>query len=241
MAEELKDKLALRIEQRRKQAEEAAKLKTEQQATPSPLAAPAAPTTEAAASTSTAPVPPAAVESPVQFPTETTPRPAAQFPSETKELSPETAAVKKAIDDGVNPVVVARMLGAIIAGGTRRKDLFGQIGKSEAWLSKRLGLLDAPKDIQRLIEAGELSESEYYDNRANVKAGVVGRGQSLHYKRMPTITINYEAALALASILQNIATTTGTAPIRLDAKPTKKDLTSILNQRAGEMSGMLKK
>jgi hypothetical protein len=91
--------------------------------------------------------------------------------------------------------------------------------------------------MQRLIEAGQLSESEYYDNRQNVKAGMRGRGESLQYQRMPTVTINIEAAHAIASILKNLAEQQGAAPIRFDANTSKKDLTSILNLRAGELRG----
>jgi hypothetical protein len=119
----------------------------------------------------------------------------------------------------------------------QRRDLINQISKSEGWLSKRLGLLNAPKDIQRLIEAGQLAESEYHDNRQNVKAGMRGRGESLQYQRMPTVTINIEAARALTEILKDLAEQQGAAPIRFDANTSKKDLTSILNLRAGELRG----
>lgn len=162
-------------------------------------------------------------------------------PEPSKDVDPAITAAINAIAAGDNPFNIARMLTAILAGEVTRKELIVHLGKSDAWLSKRLGLLNAPKDIQRLIEEGELSESEYYDNRQNINAGIQGRGESLRYQRMPTVTISIEAAKALASILQDLATQLGAAPIRFDDKSNKKDITGILNQRAGELRGILKK
>jgi hypothetical protein len=209
MAEEIQDKLAQRIEARRK----AARLETE--------AGPAAPVVAATDAT--------VAQDQEQFPSETASKP--------NETTPEIAKAINAIVSGANPLVVARLLSAVLATGMKRRELIDKIGKSEGWLSKRLGLLNAPKDMQRLIEAGQLSESEYYDNRQNVKAGMRGRGESLQYQRMPTVTINIEAAHAIASILKNLAEQQGAAPIRFDANTSKKDLTSILNLRAGELRG----
>ena len=162
-------------------------------------------------------------------------------PEPNKEFDPAISEAINAIVAGDNPLKIARMLTAILAGEVKRKELIVHLGKSDAWLSKRLGLLNAPKDIQRLIEAGELTESEYYDNRQNIKAGIRGSGDTLRYQRMPTVTISIEAARAVASILQDLATQLGAAPIRFDEKSNKKDITGILNQRAGEIRGMLKK
>ena len=162
-------------------------------------------------------------------------------PEPNKEFDPAISEAINAIVAGDNPLKIARMLTAILAGEVKRKELIVHLGKSDAWLSKRLGLLNAPKDIQRLIEAGELTESEYYDNRQNIKAGIRGSGNTLCYQRMPTVTISIEAARAVASILQDLATQLGAAPIRFDEKSNKKDITGILNQRAGEIRGMLKK
>ena len=212
MAEEIPDKLVQRIEARRK----AARLETE--------AVPALPV-EAATDATVA-------QDKEQFLTETASKP--------NETIPEIAEAINAIASGANPLVVARLLSAVLATGMKRRELIDKIRKSEGWLSKRLGLLNASKDIQHLIEAGRLSESEYHDNRQNVKAGIRGRGESLLYKRMPTVTISIEAARALASILKDLATQQGAAPIRLDADTSKKDLTSILNMRAGEIRGMQK-
>lgn len=212
MAEQIPDKLALRIEARRK----AARLEAE--------AGQAGPAVAATAVT--------VARDKQPFPPETA--------AKATDTTPAIAEAINAIASGANPITIARLLSAILATGMKRRELIDRIGKSEGWLSKRLGLLNAPKDIQQLIEAGRLSESEYHDNRQNVKAGVRGRGASLQYQRMPTITINIEAARALAAILKDLAEQQGAAPIRLDANTSKKDLTSILNLRAGELRALQK-
>ena len=156
------------------------------------------------------------------------------------ELEKALSEVIRALAAGENPIKTAMMLSAILAGGVKRKEVTERIAKSDAWLSKRLGLLKATKDIQRLIEAGELSEREYYNNRPNISSGIKGRGELLRYQRMPTVTIGIEAARAIASILQELAAQQGAAPIHLDANTNKKDLTGILNLRAGEIREMIK-
>ena len=164
---------------------------------------------------------------------------AAEKPAETPAANVALdvlAAARLALEQGENPVVSARRLAQVLADHKmKRKDLAEGLGKSEAWLSKRLGLLNATRDILHLIEAGELSESEYYDNRANVAAGVRGKGEGVQYKRMPTVTIPIEAARALADVLQHLAKVHELAPVRIDKNTTKKDLTNILTLRAGEI------
>jgi hypothetical protein len=149
-------------------------------------------------------------------------------------------AARAAIEAGENPLVSARRLAQVLADHkVKRKDLAEGLGKSEGWLSKRLGLLNATRDIQHLIEAGQLSESEYYDNRANVAAGVRGKGEGAQYKRMPTVTIPIEAARALADVLQHLAKVHELAPVRVDKNTTKKDLVNILTLRSSEIRGVI--
>ena len=226
MAEELKDKLVERIAKRR--AEQEAKDRSALGA-----AAPVAPVEGVKQEPPT--IPAQILQAQPEFLSETTPT--------TKPKAPPTPEATEAINamaSGANSLAVARLLSAAIGQGMDRKELCEHIDKSAGWLSKKLGLLTAPKEVQRLIEAGELSESDYHDNRQNVKAGIKGRGETVQYQKMPTITITIEAAKALASILKHLAEQHGAAPIRLDAKSDKKALTSILNMRAAELRGMLK-
>jgi hypothetical protein len=89
--------------------------------------------------------------------------------------------------------------------------------------------------VQRLIESGELSESEYYNNRKNIQSGIKNTDGVLKYQRVQTIEINLEAARSLAAILSNLAATSGATPIKLEPDTSKKQIASILNERAGEI------
>jgi hypothetical protein len=144
-----------------------------------------------------------------------------------------------AMEAGQNPMVVARLLGEVVGRGVKNKDLAAALAKSEPWVSKRLGLLSAPVAVQRLIESGELAESEYHNNRKNIKTGIKTSAGALKYQRMPTITISIASARSLAAILRVLAQKTGAAPIVLEADASKKEITSILNFRAGEIFGLL--
>jgi Xaa-Pro aminopeptidase len=161
-------------------------------------------------------------------------------------LTPELEEIAAAILAGENPMKIARQLSDVLAAGMQSKELLAKLDKSPAWLSKRIRLLKAPKDIQRLIEAGELSEAEYYNNRENIKAGVHGRGETIKYQRMPNVTIGMDTAIALAEILKILAEQKSAATIRIEKDKngkyitSKKDLTNILSMRASDILGRLK-
>lgn len=150
------------------------------------------------------------------------------------------AKAKEAISAGQNPLAVARLLSEIMGAGMKNKDLAAAIGMNKSWLSKRLGLLSAPIKVQQLIESGGLSESEYHNNRKNVASQIKSRAGTLEYQRMPQVTISIEAAKSLASILQILAAQHGASPIKLQPDASKKDITSILNYRAGDVLGLIK-
>ena len=146
---------------------------------------------------------------------------------------------REAIAAGVNPMKVARLLSRIISLGMVQKDLAVAMGVNKSWLSKRLGLLVAPVKVQQLIESGGLSESEYHNNK-NVGLQIKSRAGMLEYQRMPQVTINIEAAKSLASILQILADRHGATPINFKPAVSKKDITSILTYRAGDILELLK-
>lgn len=145
--------------------------------------------------------------------------------------------VSEAIASGENPITVARLLAAL---KLNNKELAAALGKSKAWVSKRLGLLDAPVAVQRLIESGELSESEYYNNRKNVQSGIKHTDGGLKYQRVPTAEISLEAARSLAMILSELAEVSGAAPIKLEVDTSKKKIVNVLNDRAHEILQGLK-
>lgn len=166
------------------------------------------------------------------------------FPATGPEIhdpanSEQIEAVRAAMQTGANPMTIARLLGGIVGQGMQHKRLAAALHKSGPWLSKRLALLNAPIDVQRLIERGALAESEYHNNRPHIASRIKGSAGALKYQRMPTITISIEAARSLAAILQVLANQHGAAPIRLDLD-SKKTLTAILNIRAGEIKALLK-
>lgn len=146
---------------------------------------------------------------------------------------------REAIAAGVNPMKVARLLSGIISLGMAQKDLAAALGVNKSWLSKRLGLLVAPIKVQQLIESGGLSESEYHNNK-NVALQIKGRAGMLEYQRMPQVTINIEAARSLVAILQKLADQHGATPINFKPASSKKDITSILTYRAGDILELLK-
>lgn len=148
------------------------------------------------------------------------------------------AALQDALAKGYNSLDVARLLSAALQGGASREDLRKAIDKSKSWLSKKLQLLNAPRDVQKLIESGELSESEYYADQA-LPSRIKGKGDTLRLQRMSRVTIYSEAARDLAAILQHHAQAQGAAPIKCDSA-NLKDLTNILNLRAGEIRRALK-
>lgn len=167
-----------------------------------------------------------------------TPATASQPPLDPT-LETKIREAREAIAAGVNPMKVARLLSGIISLGMAQKDLAAALGVNKSWLSKRLGLLAAPTKVQQLIESGGLSESEYHNNK-NVALQIKGRAGTLEYRRMPQVTINIEAAKSLASILQILADRHGASPIKLEPDASKKDITSILTYRAGDILELLK-
>lgn len=154
-------------------------------------------------------------------------------------LETKIRVAREAIAAGVNPMKVARLLSGIVSLGMAQKDLAAALGVNKSWLSKRLGLLVAPVKVQQLIESGGLSESEYHNNK-NVALQIKGRAGMLEYQRMPQVTINIEAAKSLASILQILADRHGATPINFKPDVSKKDITSILTYRAGDILELLK-
>ena len=154
-------------------------------------------------------------------------------------LGTKITEAREAIAAGVNPMKVARLLSGIVSLGMAQKDLAVALGVNKSWLSKRLGLLVAPVKVQQLIESGGLSESEYHNNK-NVGLQIKSRAGMLEYQRMPQVTINIEAAKSLASILQILADRHGATPINFKPDVSKKDITSILTYRAGDILELLK-
>lgn len=234
MAEELKDKLALRIQKRRE--EEAAKAAASA-VQPAPVPVAVVPVVEVVETVT----PAVAVQ---KFPTETfgAPLPAAPVavakPASTAVSNPvldaKIAETREAIQSGKNPMAIARLMGELVGLGQRNKDLTGALGMSKSAVTKKLALLSAPVKAQKLIESGELPESDYYNNK-NIKAQIKTKAGKLEYKRMPTVSISLETALALTSILRIIAEENGDTSLMLPDSPSRKDISALLDLRAGHI------
>lgn len=240
MVEELKGKLELRIQKKR---DEAARLAAAA-ASGQPPAVPAEVAPVLRSVETTALLSPAVASAPVQkFPSETfaaTPAPSPKTSKATKEdLAPLLDAARDAIASNKNAMSIARQLGQLIGHGLRNKDLTEELGQSKSWVSKKLALLTAPVKVQRLIEAGELPESDYH-NTKNVTAQIKGRAGTLEYRRMPTVTISLETAKSLAAILRIIAEENGDTSLVIPATPSRKDLTSLLDLRTAGIFELIK-
>lgn len=122
-------------------------------------------------------------------------------------------------------------------------DLADMLKLSKGWISKKLSLLEAPGEIRELIANGQLSETEFYNNKERVLAKVndVAKRETPQGAdvRTPMVSIPMDAALELAALLQALAVQKAANPIELSGKPTKKELVAILTSRASEIRMLL--
>jgi len=172
--------------------------------------------------------------------------------SQPENIHKMIAMAVEAIDQNTNPIQIAKMLAAIQATGLKNRPLALELGKSEAWVSKRLRLLTASAEVQNQIETGVLSEYQYYSDRTRIeaKAGKIKR-QTNRYERLPSVTVNAEAAEALVQILQKLAKQFDLHAITLTEKSVrqqskspskyeKKDMVIVLNYRAHDILKAMK-
>ncbi|MHB8453227.1 MAG: hypothetical protein ACYDDO_00750 [Acidiferrobacterales bacterium] len=164
--------------------------------------------------------------------TSTQPRPA-RMPN---DLSDSTGKIieklrSDILNRGVNPIAGAHSLAALRDAGMSNRDIAETLQVSTAWISKRLGLLNAPPAVRELIENGELSENDYYRHRRSL----AGRTPLRRYQRIPMVTISFESGRVLAELLQLLAERHNASPIRLGPKPTRKEIIEILNHRSSDI------
>jgi ParB/RepB/Spo0J family partition protein len=144
--------------------------------------------------------------------------------------------------DDYEPLDLARELAALKAAHAWTLDeLADRLHRSKGWASKKLSLLEAPVEVQAVIAAGELAETEYFNHKTEVLSQLAERkglrgGADL---RTPMVTIPVETARRLAALLQTLATRHGANPITLDQRPTKKALVAILTTRTSEIGRLV--
>lgn len=135
------------------------------------------------------------------------------------------------------PLEMARELAAIKDEYKwRNREIAINLGISEGWVSKKLSLLEAPAEVRAKIESGELSETEYYNNKKTVTEKTKGPSESTNADvRTPMVSIPLSTATAVAELLAALAKKGGANPVELSDKPTKKELIAILNSRVKEL------
>jgi ParB/RepB/Spo0J family partition protein len=139
------------------------------------------------------------------------------------------------------PLELAEELGALKHDyGLSNNELAELLHLSKGWVSKKLSLLEAPAEVRARIARGELSETEYYNNKAQVMATVEAsaRGGAKGEVRTPMVSIPMDVAIELAELLRDLATDHGANPISISEKPTKKELIAIMTTRAREIRGL---
>lgn len=141
------------------------------------------------------------------------------------------------------PLELAREMADMKAAyGWKNVTIAQQLHCSEGWVSKKLSLLDAPLEVQERIAAGDLSETEYFNNKTMVVAKVqqVVAGAKLKGAdvRTPMLSVSVDTAKDIAKLLQKIATVHGANPVEIGRDAKKKDLLAIL-QRTKELTRLL--
>ena len=119
-----------------------------------------------------------------------------------------------------------------------------RIGKSKGFVSKFISLANAPEEIKQAIERGELTATNWFNNKSLITEQINQPVKNLPPKtkaRTATLSITMDAAKDLAKILQQLAADKGLAQIdvELSGKVTKKQLQAILVTRANEIAQSL--
>lgn len=139
-----------------------------------------------------------------------------------------------------NAMVIARKLALLVTHRGMRAEVAAALDRTPSWATKKLLLLEAPEEIQTLIERGELAETAYHDDRVVQISSVKGRGANLRLEREPRGKVSKTAMRNIALVFKEISATYGLAPIRLGDYVSMTDLEYILNTRAGEMLAAIK-
>lgn len=107
-------------------------------------------------------------------------------------------------------------------------ELAERVGVKQGWVSKKLSLLSAPAAVQTLIANGELAETDYYNNKDGVLAGVAGDGASP--ARAKTVAVPLQDVVEIAKLFRELATLHQLNEIELGAVPKKKELLAIMSR-----------
>lgn len=110
----------------------------------------------------------------------------------------------------------------------------GEPGLSTTQCGARSTAAGSPPAIQSR-DTGRLSAR----TRRNKQPHLKNDGGSRRNRRIPTITISKEAAHALAEVLQILAKQLEVSPLHIGTRPSRDELTAILNLRAVEIRRLM--
>lgn len=146
------------------------------------------------------------------------------------------------------------------------KQLADVLELHESWVYKKLSLLEAPHAVQDAIEAGQIAETDFYNNKqlyldnpeavaaaaaatAEGEGGLDNNGSAApktprdpkdKAARAAMVGIPMRTAIDLVELLQALAAENKLNEIELSKKPTKKELVAVLTARAREIKRTVK-
>lgn len=128
--------------------------------------------------------------------------------------------------------------------GLTLEEIGQRIGKTKGFVSKFINLATAPDEVKQAIEAGHLTATAWFNNKAMVASQLKqpAKNQPPQAKvRTATLSITLDVAKDIAMILQKLAVDKELATIDADlsGKVTKKQLQAILLTRANEIAKAL--
>lgn len=141
--------------------------------------------------------------------------------------------------------------------GLNNKALGTEIGKSETFVSKFVGLANAPEEVKQAIIEGHLSASTWFNEKNvileqlnetqntvepdQISTKIEKKNPPVTLTRTPTVSLAMDNAKDMALILQKLAAINNLALIDVDltGKVTKKQLQAIIGTRAKEILDVL--
>jgi len=129
--------------------------------------------------------------------------------------------------------------------GLTNEQIASRIGKSKGFVTKHIGLLNAPDEVKQAISRGELAATTWFNNKEQVLQQINSRQSASTppkvKSRHATLSISMDVALNCARLLQTLSKQKGLAAIDIDlsGSVTKKQLQAILMSRADEVLNSL--
>lgn len=112
--------------------------------------------------------------------------------------------------------------------GWTHQQLADAVGVSRGWVSKKLSLLTAPKEIQDAIRSGEMAETDFYNNKAEAAAKVAtaknkGDGTATADKTPKKLSLSWADAVEVAQFIASMAK----GKLVISPEPDKEELSAF--------------